>query len=266
MASEYTDLPKFLATREGEAYNAQFSTNDYGNVGDQRPYQVVFPGYPTPRWLSRFAYLDDALRECGTMCQLTGKPFRLVKWGSRLPCYPCKGRKRSNELPGLKIISPGAMHGYPRAQPIADFHPRSGTIVYDRRGQPKLVGTPNFVVSRTPTPPEDFVNFDTPLPVRYQEAVYTAQRLANSTGQNTYICSSMGGSCKVAGRPGTGMDWVPVVYVSPGGLVKRYPTDMRLVNAYSVKGSTSVVNPVTSDEFRELLRESAGRTRLSQGH
>jgi hypothetical protein len=266
MASEFTDLPAFLATREGEAYNAQYSTNDYGNVGDQRPYQVVFPGYPAPKWLSRFAYLKDALRECGTLCQLTGQPFRLVKWGSRLPCYPCRGRKRTNELPGLKIISPGALRGFPHAQPVADFHPTTGTIVYDKRGQPKIVGQPNFMVSRTPTPPENYVNFDTPMPVRYQEAVHTAQYLANATGKNSYICSSMGASCKVKGRPGTNMKWKPLVYVSPGGLVARYPHDLRLRGASSVKGSTTAINPVTTDEFRGLLRESAGASRLGQGH
>ncbi len=41
MASDFTDLPDFLATREGEAYGSQFSTNDYGRVGVQRPFQIV---------------------------------------------------------------------------------------------------------------------------------------------------------------------------------------------------------------------------------
>ncbi len=265
MASDFTDLPKFLATREGEAYNAQYSTNDYGAVGDQRPYQVVFPGYPAPQWLGSFVNLNDALRECSTLCQLKGRPFRLVKWGSRLPCYPCRGRKRTNELPGMKIVSPGALAGYPRAQPIADFHPSGQRIVYNDKGQPQLVGTPDFIVSRTPTPPEDFVNFKTPLPVRYQEAVFSAQKLANMTGTNTFICSSKGASCRgVKGRKGTKMKWEPIVYVSPGGLVKRYPKDLRLRG--SVKGSTTGVNAVSTDEFRELLRESQGRSRLGQGH
>ena len=266
MASDYSDLPKFLATREGEAYNAQFSTNDYGGVGDQRPYQVVFPGYPAPKWLSRFAYLKDALRECGTLCQLTGKPFRLVKWGSRLPCYPCRPKKGVNRLPGLKVISPGALAGFPQAKPIADFKPGGRTLVYGPDGQPKLVGIPNFIVSRTPNPPQNYVNFNTPLPMRYQEAVHSAQYMANTTGDNAYICSSMGASCKVKGRKGTGMKWTPLVYVQPGGLVARYPHDLRLPGASTVKGSTTALNPVTEDEFQELVRQSEGRTRLGQGH
>lgn len=265
MASDYSDLPSFLATREGEAYNAQYSTNDYGRTGDQRPYQVVFPGYPAPKWLSRFAYLKDALRECGTLCQLTGKPFRLVKWGSRLPCYPCRPRKKTNQLPGLKIISPGALAGFPQAQPIADFKPGGRTLVYGPDGQPKLVGTPNYIVSRTPTPPQSYVDFKTPLPMRYQEAVRTAQYLANATGDNTYICSSMGAKCKVKGRKGTGK-WTPLVYVQPGGLVARYPHDLRLPGASTVRGSTTATAAVTQDEFRELIRQSEGRTRLGQGH
>jgi hypothetical protein len=263
MASEYSDLPNFLATREGEAYQSQYSTNDYGAVGDQRPYQVVFPSYPAPVWLSRFAYLDDALRECSTLCQLKGKPFRLVKWGARLPCYPCKGRKRTNKLPSVKILSPGALAGFPDAQPVADFRPDTGAIVYGADGQPQLVGAPNFKVTRDPTPPEDFIHFDTPMPVRYQEAVKTAQYLANYSGRNSYICSSMGASCKVKGRKGVKSKWTPLVYVQPGGLVARYPHDLKLPNG--VKGSTTGVNPVTEGEFRELVRESMGRTILGQG-
>ena len=260
MASDYADLPAFLATREGEAHQAQFSTSDYGAVGDQRPYQIVFPNYPAPHWLSRFAYLKDALRECGTLCQLSGKPFRLVKWGSRLPCYPCNSRKSTNRLPG--IYSPGALRGFPGAQPVADFHPRSSTLVYGPDGQPKLVGAPNFHVSRTPNPPESYVDFATPIPVRYEQAVKTAQYLASTTGTNTYLCSSLGASCKASATT----KWVPVVYVQPGGLVKRYPHDMQLpAGVTSVPGSETLVNRVSEDEFRELLRESAGRTRLGQG-
>jgi hypothetical protein len=263
MASEYSDTPQFLATREGEAAQAQFSTNDYGAVGDQRPYQIVFPGYPAPKFLQRYAYLDEALRECGTLCQLTGQPFRLMKWGGRLPCYPCRAHKSTNALPSLKIMSPGALHGYPGAQPIADFKPRSATIVYGPDGQPKLVGGANFIVSRTPNPPENYIDFKTPLPQRYLEAVKTAQYLASATGQNAYLCSSTGASCKSRGKKG----WVPVVYVDPGGLVKRYPHDVQMpAGVHSIPGSSTVVNPMmTADTFRELIRESEGRSRLGQG-
>lgn len=270
MASDYTDIPQFMATREGEARSSQFSPEDYGRVGDQRPYQIVFPSYPAPRWLGRFMNLQEALRECGTLCQLSGQPFRLVKWGARLPCYPCRRRKGGlNRLPGARIISPGALEGFPDAQPVADFKPSGGTIVYGDDGQPRLVGAPNFHVTRKHCPRgfhKNFVDFDTPLPVRYLEAVQTAQLLANHTGQNAYLCSSMGAHCNVSGKPGTKTRWKPVVYVQPGGLVSRYPTDLKLQRAISSKGSTNVVTQVTPDEFRELIRESAGRSRLGQGH
>jgi len=262
MPSDYSELPQFLATREGEAYSSQFSTDDYGEVGDQRPYQIVFPSYPAPKFLARYQELKAALNECGTLCQLTGKPFRLVKWGSRLPCYPCQGRKRTNKLPGLKITSPGALRGFPSAQPIADFHPRGGTLIYGPDGQPKLVGAPNFRVTRNPNQPRSFVNWETPIPQRYLEAVKTAQYVARATGRNAFLCSSMGASCKSRNPK----KWVPVVYVTPGGLVQRYPHDLQLPGATSTKGSTSAVNTVTADEFRELVRESEGRTRLGQVH
>ena len=261
MPSDYTDIPRFLATREGEAYSSQFSVQDYGEVGDQRPYQIVQPSYPAPKFLQRYAYLNDALRECGTLCQLTGQPFRLMKWGSRVPCYPCRPMKTGNRLPSLRITSPGAIEGYPKARPIADFHPSTGTIVYGPDGQPKLVGAPNFQVSRTPTPPSSYPDFATPLPQRYQEAVKTAQYLATTEGRNAYICSSFGAGCESRDSK----KWVPVVYVQPGGLVQRYQGTPDL-GPGAIPGSQNVTTPVTEEEFRELLRESAGASRLGQGH
>jgi len=263
MASDYSDLPQFLATREGEAYQSQFSTSDYGRVGDQRPYQIVSPGYPAPKFLAQFEYLDKALDECGTLCQLTGRPFRLVKWGSRLPCYPCRARKSTNALPAI-FRSP-TLQGYPNARSVADFHPNGTRIVWDNKGRPHMVGAPNYVVSRTSTPPSDFVNYNTPLPTSYKEAVFTAQKLANDTGSTAYICSSTGASCK-RGENKAGMSWTPVVYVQPGGLVRRYPQELSVTGgATSSPGSQNIVKPVTENEFRELIRESMGRTRLGYG-
>ncbi len=258
MPSTLSQEPLRLSTREGEAYESQFSTSDYGRVGDQRPYQIVYPSYPAPKFLSRYAYLKDALRECGTLCQLTGKPFRLVKWGARVPCYPCRAKKTLNSLPSLRIHSPGAIEGFPNATPVADFRPQTSTIVYGPDGQPKLVGAPNFVVTRTPNPWAEF-SFPEPLQQRYAEAVRTAQYIANTTGRNAYLCSSLGGDCNTRNPK----KWVPVVYVDPGGLIRRYHSDLTLPN--SIPGSAVATNPVTENEFRELLRESAGASRLGQG-
>lgn len=264
MASDYTDLPEFLATREGEAHQANFSTNDYGRSGDQRPYQIVQPAYPAPQWLARFVNLKDALRTCDTLCQLKGKPFRLMKWGGPKKCFPCARNQKRFKVSGLRVVSPGALKGYPGAQPVAEFNPSGGNIVYGEDGAPQLVGQPNFVVTRTPNPPSEFMR-KTPMSMRYQEAVYTAQRLAGATGHNAYICSSMGANCKVKGKKGTNTKWTPMVYVSPGGLVKRYPHDLRLPGATSVHGSQVATTSVTPDEFRELVRQSEGRTRLAYG-
>jgi hypothetical protein len=250
--------PLRLSTREGEAYEAQFSTSDYGRVGDQRPYQIVFPSYPAPKFLSRHQYLNDALRECGTLCQLRGQPFKLMKWGNRLPCFPCTGRKATNVLPSLRIHTPGALKGFPELTPVADFRPTGTRIIYGPDGQPKMVGAPNFIVTRTPNPYSEFV-FPEPLPQLYLEAVQTAQFLASDTGRNTYLCSSFGGSCG-------GLDtkkWMPVIYVDPGGVVRRYHKDLTLPNSPS--GSAVATTPVTENEFRELIRESEGASRLGHG-
>jgi hypothetical protein len=262
MTTEYADLPEFLATRTGEAHQAQVSTSDYGSVGDQRPYQIVQPSYPAPKFLSRFTYLEAALRECGTLCQTTGQPFRLVKWGSRVPCYPCGGQASTSNLLPRYIRSPGALKGYPEAQPIADFQPGGSKIVYGPDGRPTLVGAPNYIVSRTPTPPSNFVDFKSPIPTHYLEAVKTAQYLAETTGRTAYICSSAGASCKSRDSK----KWLPVVYVDPGGLVRRYHQDMQMPpGVTSARGSIAVINPVTEDEFRELVRESEGGSRLGKG-
>lgn len=259
MPSEITPASAPLSTREGESQQAQFSVSDYGRVGDQRPYQIVFPSYPAPKFLSRYQYLKDALRECGTLCQLSGKPFKLVKWGAPQKCFPCRPKKRTNKLPSLRIHSVGALEGFPDALPIADFRPNSATMVYGPDGQPKLVGAPNYVVTRTPNPWAEF-SFPQPIPQRYLEAVKTAQYLAAATGRNAYLCSSMGGGgcAKKSGK-----NWIPVVYVDPGGLVRAYPSELALPN--SPEGSITATQPVSEEVFQELVRESAGASRLGQG-
>lgn len=258
MLNALTDEMPNLTTAEGEAAQANFATRDYGAVGDQRPYQIVFPAYNAPKFLSRFMYLNEALRECGTLCQLQGKPFRLVKWGGRVPCYPCRTQNRSTEkrLPSLRVHSPGAIEGYPEATPIADFSPRTGILVYGPSGQPVKVGAPNFIVTSSPYPRTELANWP-PLTQRYLEAVQTAQYLASTTGRNAYLCSSTGANCKSRNPK----DWLPVVYVQPGGLVRRYHQDLVLPN--SPKGSQVAITPVNEDEFKELLLESAGASRMA---
>ncbi len=257
MASELMSLRR-LETAQGEAAQAQVSTADYGAVGDQRPYQIVQPAYPAPRFLSRYQYLDQALRECGTLCQVTGQPFRLMKWGASKPCYPCRKTPSGDRLPSARIHSVGALAGFPALTPLADFHPGGTPIAYDASGVPQLVGGQNYVVATVPNPPGNFYN-PQPLTQRYAEAVLSAQKLASMSGKNTFICSSTGASCK--GRDPK--KWVPIVYVEPGGLVKRYRHDMKLKG--SIPGSDVDVTAVSPEEFQELIRQSEGASRLAWG-
>ena len=260
-----------IVSARADAQQAQFSPLDYGREGDTRPYQIVMPSYPAPRFLQTYANLAVGLRECGTLCSLQGRPYRLVRWGSSVPCLPCNQGRLPLRLPSGKIkFSSGALEGYPEAEPIADFHPRSGVWIYGPQGQKKLVGRPNYVVSRKPFPTNASCKYVASTgmpkgevvapPQRYIEAVQSAQYLADAEGRTAYVCSGFGSSCK--GRDSS--KWMPVVYVQPGGLVARYPYEKDFGKG-TVYGSQNITQTVTPEEFRELIRESEGGTFLAQG-
>lgn len=250
------DLPAAPSAREQARYE-QATTYDYGRVGDQRPFQVVFPAYKAPKFLETFHTLEQGLRECGTLCRLKGLPFRLVKWGGKVPCVPCGTKIRDNRLPGFKVIySKGALEGFPDAMPIADFQPNGQKIVYGPLGEQKLVGQSSFVVSASPYPSVGRYT-PAPLQMRYLDAVKSAQYLAENTGRTTYLCSSFGVDAPMDA------DWFPVVYVQPGGVVARYPYERDFGS--SVPGSTTGVTSVSPSEYSELIAESRGATYLGQG-
>jgi hypothetical protein len=244
------------------AQQAQFTTYDYGRVGDQRPYQVVMPSYEAPQFLKTFMNLHEGLRECLTLCSLQGRPFRLMRWGARNPCIPCKQRfKGGGRLPSF-VRSPGALKGYPEARPIMEAHPTKGVSVFGPRGEVMKPGGANYRVSEMPwidQRPRDLYN-PGPVNLRYLQAVQTAQEFAGRSGKRAYVCSSLGADCK-----GRKKQWFPVVYADPGGLVARYSYEEDF-GAGTVPGSTSVSTDVGPDSYRELLLQSEGATRLAQGH
>lgn len=246
------------------AQQAQFTIYDYGRVGDQRPYQVVQPAYGAPQFLKTFINMQDGLRECMTMCALQGKPFRLMKWGSKNSCVPCNQRIRDNRLPSLVVKSRGALKGYPEAKPIAEAHPDRGVTIFGPKGEEMRPGEANYRVSPIPwIGKESPTDFYVPGPInkRYLEAVKTAQFLAGRAGKRVFVCSSFGASCKSRNPK----KWMPVVYADPGGLVARYPYEENFGGG-TVPGSTSVTTGVSPQAFRELLAESRGATYLGQGH
>jgi hypothetical protein len=230
------------------AAQAGFSVSDYGRA-DTGPYQVVMPTYPAPKFLRRYAELGPALRECGTLCQLKGKPFRVVRWGREgsgarggIPCAACY-RQPQSMFP--RRVGPGYLRGFPDAHPIAEFRPNGQTLVYNNAGKAQVVGKPNYVVSAVPFPKYQKEVY----PQRYLEAVATAQELARGSGKRTFVCSGFGSS------PSTKRG-VPVVYVDPGGLVRRYQDDPM---------GTVQINQVTPQYFQQLVAESRGRSYLGQG-
>lgn len=245
-------------TAQAEAADAQFSIDDYGRLGDNRPYQVVQPAYDAPEFLQQFATAEAALQECKTLCHLEGKPFRTVRWervgsGNRggVRCEVCRSCPSSTRDRFPRHLKPGsgALHGYPNAIPIAEVQPNGQHIVFKKCGAGKIVGTPDYVVSRTPFPREYHPR---PLPQRYLEAVRTAQRLSENTGKRAFICSSFGAPCNKRNDK----YWTPVVYVDPGGLRERHD---------SMPAGTVKVNSVTPAYFKELVAESRGATYLGQG-
>lgn len=255
----------FFSARSQAAYGAA-SVQDYGAIGDQRPYQIVFPAYPAPEFLKSFRYLREALRECDTLCKLTGQPFRLMKWGTRVPCRPCKGRKiRDNVLPSFQfkqrgyITSRGALEGYPEAFPVAEMLPNGQRTVFGPMGQEQSVGLPDFKVFVADAPPGDF-NDPSSLPANYIDSIRAGEYLASQSGRRAFICSSFGADC--SGR--NPEKWVPVVYVQPGGLAPRSPLDFNpdAFGAQSAVGSQVISQPVTPEMFQQLLTLSQGGSDL----
>jgi hypothetical protein len=252
------DLPTWAQSARAEAAQADFSIDDYGRAESSinRPFQVIQPAYGAPRFLKRFTYLGEALRECKTLCHLEGRPFRVVRRervgsGARrggVPCKTCGPPKLLSKFPAP--VSSGCLHGYPDAKPVAEVRPGGQAVVFDKCGRGRLVGRPNYTVSHTPFPREYHPG---PLQQRYVEAVKTGQLLARRTGRRAYICSDFGAKCE--GR--NPKHWVPVVYVEPGGLAKRYP---------NIPTGTTITNGVSPSHLRELIAQSRGATFLGQGH
>ena len=233
-----------------ESRQAQFSVEDYGYVGDQQPYQIVYPSYKAPVFLQRFATLDQALRECRTLCRLEGVPFRLVKWGKpvRTNCKDCDF-DATNKLPNVRVRGMGILKGVdgrPRiARPIAQVHPNGAMEVWDKQGKrAKMVGEQDYVVS----PSRTFQGEHRITVPNYFEAVKSAQFLASHSGKRAYVCTRA--KCK------DGNKWVAVAYVQPGGLKLKNP---------SKRGPSNVVSPVTPAMMRQLDMESRGGTILGQG-
>ena len=264
--------PLTVISASADARQAQFTPYDYGREGDTRPYQVVMPAYGAPQFLTTFTKLNDALRECKTLCSLQGRPFRLVRWGASVPCYPCR-EKRAVSFPRFKAMySPGALEGYPEATPIAEARP-NGVYIFGPRGDQTLVGRANYIVTRRAFPPSNCLytanaaaggsggsDIVAAPPQRYLEAVKSAQYIANREGRQTYVCAGFGSSCQ--GRDP--LKWMPVVYAQPGGLTARYPYEKDFGSG-TVYGSTSVSSNVTPAEYAELIEESRGGTFLGQG-
>lgn len=254
------------------AAQAGFSVDDYGKENGG-PYQVVMPAYGAPQWLSRFAALGPALRECGTLCKLRGLPFRAVRWGregsgmrggipcaacarttpnpARFPrplegCQSCRGGRGGRGCracaAGVGCAScrgAGYIPGYPDAHPIAEFRPNGQRLVFNNQGIAQLVGRPNYAVSHNPFPrlyrPEKYSQ-------NYLDAVSTAQAYAAGSGKRAFVCTGplASNNSKIG---------VPVGYVDPD-VGNRIP---------------ATVTPVSQQYFQELVAESLGRSYLGQG-
>lgn len=251
------DFPSHLSAREQARYE-QATTYDYGRVGDQQPYQIVFPAYKAPKFLETFHTLEQALRECGTLCRLKGIPFRLVKWGGKIPCVPCGSKIRDNRLPGFKVVySKGALAGFPDAMPIADFLPNGEKVVYGPNGEEKKVGAASFAVSASPYPAVGRYN-PRPPTMRYLDAIRSAMYLAENSGRTAYLVSNFGAEAV------SNAGWFPVVYVQPGGAVSLYPHELDL-GPGSIPNNTNAVTNVSPSEYSELIAESRGATYTGQG-
>ncbi len=221
----------------------------------ERPYQIVFATTGAPVFLETFSDLEQALSVGKKVSRTKNLRIRVVKWGGRAPCVPCGQKIRDNRLPGYRVVqSKGALEGYPEAMPLAEFKPNGEKMVFGPNGEGKVVGQANYIVSAKPFPiiskPAQL-----PKPLKYLDAVQSAQYLAARTGHTAYLCSSTGSDCNHESK-----QWVPVVYVEPGGMVTRYPHDS--FGPGAIENSTNVVSSVSDAQYRELVAESRGGSYL----
>lgn len=240
-----------------QAQAANFSTDDYGR--DEGVYQVVSPSYPAPQFLRQFANLRQALRECDTLCRLEGRPFRAVRWGREgsgaaggVRCQACCPRPPGSKLPSNRhrYSTCGCLEGFPNVTSIAEFRPGGQRIVFGPNCCSKrIVGTPNYVVAHTP-----FVRTYVPDKnrLRYTQGMAALQYLAGHSGKRTYLCAGLLDDCNQRDPK----LWTPVVYVDPGGYVKRYAPKL---------GNEVGVSTVNAAQFRELVAMADGRSTLPMG-
>jgi hypothetical protein len=255
LGSYWSEMPYADAFPEAEAsHNSDFSIDDYGGSEEgggpaRGPFQIVEPTYPAPKFLKLYRYLDQALRECQTLCTLRGRPYRVVRWGREgsgarggIPCKTCgptAGGARFTRIPCAGCAAE-------TAKPLAEMRPNGQKLVFDNAGRAHLVGKPDYVVSRNPFPR----TYNPRQPVKnYMDAVMTGQALASRIGERVFICSGFGADCKQE-------IGVPVVYVDPGGLVRRYQDNPT---------GTVETNPVSEAYFQELVAEGRGRSYLPWG-
>lgn len=239
---------------QGQSQAANFSIDDYGR--DEGVYQLVSPSYPAPRFLRQYNYLRKALRECSTLCRLEGKPFRVVRWGREgagadggVPCQACCPRPPGSRFPHTPYGSCcNGFEGYPDLTSVAELRPDGQHVVFEGCCGRRLVGRPNYVVAHTPFVRTYVKDKDR---LTYTQAMNAIQYIATH-GKRAYVCSGLLTDCKEHDP----LLWTPVVYVDPGGIIRRYPKEL---------GSEVGVSVMSPALFREYVAMGRGRSTWPHG-
>lgn len=212
-------------------------------ASDQIPalYQVVQETGAGPRFLTSWDTLEAALRDCRSLNERTGNPFKTILWGSGTPCQRCSIKelqfKKDNKLPSF-IYHPAAIANYPEALPISAVYNHGTEVIFTPDGGAVNTALQGFAVADVGA-----IQSNPPAKQhRYWEAAAIAKHRAAQSNKKQYITATI--------KTKAGRKTVPVSVVHP-----------RRVRQLSGFGAVeTMLNPIISAvppaEFQYLVRIS----------
>jgi hypothetical protein len=201
-----------------------------------RLYQIVQETAVGPKFLTSWDTLEAAMRDCRSLNERTGNPFKAILWGHGTPCQMCSPRqrqfKKDNILPSF-VYHSGGVRNYPEALPISAVYNHGTEVVFLPDGTGTATGLGNFEVSLSAIRRGPSVRY------RYWDAIEAGKRLAASQGKRVFVHANV--KSRAGGKS------LPVASINPT------LNGLQGLGDYSLN---PIISPVTPDEFQELITMS----------